>query len=118
MDQIDDASRFQPTHCATKLRTNEILGSLRHDDEDYEDECRYHWDFDKTAFFSAHLYLQELSHAPLSLFHGLWRTCPGPDHADDSGRVTSRTCGPLASPTMVFTADSAWLLLITVLPCQ
>ena len=39
----------------SKLRIEEILVSFRHDAEDYEEECCYHWDFDEAAILQAHL---------------------------------------------------------------
>ena len=41
--------------CPTALRTDEILGSLRHNDEDCDDEHRHRWAYDEAAIFQAYL---------------------------------------------------------------
>ena len=43
----DDSSSFEPW-CNLASRVDEALGTLRHDD-DYGDERKYHWEFDKEA---------------------------------------------------------------------
>ena len=38
-----DADLYEPIRCSTTLRVDDILDKLRHDDKDYHDEYRYHW---------------------------------------------------------------------------
>ena len=51
----EDGSRIKPVVCPTPLRTDEILGTLRDDDADYDDEHKSYWDVDKDAIMQAHL---------------------------------------------------------------
>ena len=57
--------------CTLTLRVHAILGTRRHDDNDHEAECRYHWDFVKETVLTTHL-TQDADFNPYFTYLGVW----------------------------------------------
>ena len=57
--------------CTSTLRVHAILGTRRHDDDDYEAERKYHWDFDQETVLTTDL-SSDADLNPYFTFLGAW----------------------------------------------